>query len=369
MGVLSLLLIGLAALCWLSGFVFLFRIPLCRRSHGQKDYPSVSIIIPARNEEHNIGRLLDSITGQTCKPDEIIVVDDGSTDRTADICRQKGATVLPSKPLPSGWLGKPWACYQGAKQATGDLFVFLDADTAFAADGLRKLMDTYVEVAGSQAVMSLAPFHRVKRFYEDLSALFNIIMLGSMNAFTPFKSIKTTGLFGPSLVVARDHYFAVDGHAAVKERILENVFLAAKFRARNLRLLCLGGRGTLHFRMYPNGVKELINGWTKAFASGSGEVSPFALLLIILWITAGFLIAIFLIYGLCTGWGMPYWLLLYAGYALQMAWMLRRIGSYKLVSALLFPLHLLFYCVVFFRSLYFQVTHKSTAWKSREVTA
>ena len=95
---------------------------------------NLSIIIPARNEEQNLPVLLCSINAQTVKPPEVIVVDDGSTDRTAEVAREFGAAVIASKPLPDGWRGKTWACQQGAQAATGDLLLFLDADTWFAAD-------------------------------------------------------------------------------------------------------------------------------------------------------------------------------------------------------------------------------------------
>ena len=89
------------------------------------------MIIPARNEAHNLPRLLESLASQSVQPREVIVVDDGSTDDTAEIARRHGAEVLVSKPLPEGWRGKPWACHQGAEAASGDLLCFVDADTCF----------------------------------------------------------------------------------------------------------------------------------------------------------------------------------------------------------------------------------------------
>ena len=352
----------------------MFRIPVCHIYSIKKKYPRVSIIIPARNEEHNIKRLLDSVFKQPFTADEVIVVDDASSDRTGEIAQARGATVIESKPLPPGWLGKTWACYQGAQKAKGEVFIFLDADTTFEENGLQKIMETYMhalEQSNSMrnVVLSLAPYHRVKKWYEELSAMFNIIVLGSMNAFTPFKAIKTTGLFGPSLIVSRNNYFAVKGHESVKNRILENVFMASKFREKNITLKCLGGRGSLSFRMYPGGIRDLINGWTKAFASGSAQTSLSALLPIIFWISGGFLISIFLVNSIIITQGIVYWVLLYTGFSLQMYWMLKRIGNFKIISAFLFPIHLIFYCVIFFRSLIFQKLRKSSPWKSREVTS
>ncbi len=368
----ALILFLVTILGWLCGFFFLFRIPVCGLHSIKKRYPSVSLIIPARNEEHNIGYLLDSLQKQQFKAMQIIVVNDGSTDRTDKISREMGATVIESQPLPVGWLGKPWACYQGARKAEGDVFIFLDADTTLEEKGLQKIIDTYVKEvsnlkADGRVVLSIAPYHRVKKLYEEFSALFNIVMLGSMNAFTPIKRIKTTGLFGPCLVVHRDEYHRINGHDAVKNRILENVFMAVKFRENNIPLKCFGGRGTLSYRMYPKGFNELINGWSKAFASGFNQTSLSALLLIIFWISGGFIVSISLFNSIIESREIFFWMLLYLGFFLQIYWMLRRIGNFKIITALLFPFYLLFYCIVFFRSLIFQLRGKNIQWKSRSV--
>ena len=105
----------------------------------------ISILIPARNEERTLGQLLQSIAHQTLKPHEIIVIDDHSDDATAEIARRAGCIVMTSKDFPEGWTGKPWACWQGAQKATGDIFLFLDADTFLETDGLSKIVSTYLQ--------------------------------------------------------------------------------------------------------------------------------------------------------------------------------------------------------------------------------
>ena len=74
----------------------------------------ISIIIPARDEEHNITKLLTSIRSQSSQPLEILVIDDQSIDKTAEVARELGATVIAGKEMPAGWKGKTWACQQGA---------------------------------------------------------------------------------------------------------------------------------------------------------------------------------------------------------------------------------------------------------------
>ncbi len=95
--------------------------------------PKVSVILPARNEEKYIAKCLDSLLNQDYQNFEIIAINDSSTDRTIDIMYQYATqgtlVVVDSKPKPDGWAGKNWACYQGYLKATGDVFLFTDADT------------------------------------------------------------------------------------------------------------------------------------------------------------------------------------------------------------------------------------------------
>lgn len=361
----------LAIAFWLSGFWFLFRIRGCSLISDRKNYLTVTLIIPARNEESNIGKLLDSINNQDIQNIEVIVVNDGSTDRTKEIALSKGASVIDSGELPKGWLGKPWACMQGASAAKGDVLIFLDSDTELEPNGLRKLLDSYMfEVENhGPTVMSVSPFHKVKYYYEDFSSLFNIIMNASMNAFTPVRNAIPAGLFGQSLILSKADYFGIGGHEQVKDKILENMFLAEKFKASGIRLKCLGGRGTLSFRMYPHGFADLVNGWSKAFASGAARI-PFASLLnIILWISAGFIIAIFSVRAIFNGANLTPWLALYFAFALQILWMMKRLGSFKIFSAMIYPLHFVFFCFIFGRSLYIKLFNKKVSWKARDISS
>jgi 4,4'-diaponeurosporenoate glycosyltransferase len=370
----NIILLAIAIPSFLCGFYFLYRIKLCRDYNLNSSNQKIAIIIPARNEEHNIGNLLSSIKQQTYKVDEVIVVNDSSTDSTKEVAESLGAIVLESAQLPEGWKGKPWACWQGAQFSSSDVFIFLDADTIIEPARLKNIVDSYLfELQESEksngVVMSIAPFHKIEKLYEELSAIFNIIMVGSMNAFTPFKSNQPTGLYGQSLIVSKKNYFEIEGHSSVKNKILENVFMAQKFQEKGTRLVCLGGKGSLSFRMYPDGFRALIDGWTKAFASGAGQASLSALLTSILWISAGFIISIALLFNLFVGDSVILWLILYVAYSLQTYWMLRRLGSFSFLTALLFPVNLVFYVIVFSRSLYYLISKKSINWKSRNVNS
>jgi len=307
---------------------------------------ALTIIIPARNEEHNLPVLLHSINAQSVKPAEVIVVDDDSTDRTAAIARELGATVIASHPLPEGWRGKTWACHQGAQTATSNLLLFLDADTWLEPDGLGKILATYT--AGA---FSVGPYHAVREPYEQLSLFFNINM---------WAGTVPDRLFGQMLLVDRESYRRVGGHETVKGRILENFWLAGQFRAAGIPVRSVTGRGLLALRMYPNGLRELVEGWTKGFASGAGQTSRVRLFGLVAWMTG---LMLPLVLSPVTIWAAA----LYALGVVQVAWFSRQVGAFRWYTALLYPVPLVFFFAVFGRSVL--RSKKMVTWKGREVRA
>lgn len=351
----ELILHAVGGTLWLASFGLLRRLSassLSRVAGGSRSSPSrgrlppenhVSLIIPARNEAHNLPRLLDSIRAQATLPLEVLVIDDGSTDATAEIATAHGARVIPSQPLPDGWRGKTWACHQGALAAKGDVLLFLDADCWFEPGGLGTLLDHY-----RGGAFSVAPHHRVEKPYEQLSAFFNVIMVASTAGH---------GLFGQTLLVDRASYEAAGGHQEVRGRVLENLRLAAFYHAAGVPVASLPGRGMLSFRMYPEGLAALIEGWTKGFASGASATPRDAVLLVALWIS-GLMVALF---------ALPWTPLLYPAFALQFGLMLRAVGSFSWLTAVLYPLPLFFYFAVFSRSLL--RSGKQVTWKGREFRA
>lgn len=369
-------LLLLTLVLWSAGWLVTGRIRRCACCETDQSVSSeqLSIIIPARNEEHNLPTLLCSLTAQTVRPREIIVVDDGSTDRTAEIARQHGAMVVASQPLPDGWRGKTWACHQGAQAATGDLLLFADADAWFEPDGLACVLSFVAAPRQSAAnsasedlrrsaeppqrtpvgAFSVGPYHAVRKPYEDLSLFFN---------FNMTVGTAPDGLFGQMLLVDRGSYQRVGGHEAVKGRTLENFFLAQQCRAAGIPVRSATGQGVFSFRMYPNGLRELIAGWTKGFASGAGQTPRGVLLLVVAWMI-GLMLA-------PLGWlGTGDWLrwgLLYVLCAAQVGWFSRRIGSFRRLTALLYPVPLIFFFAVFARSA--MRSGKQVSWKGREIRA
>lgn len=358
--------IGLGLL-WSLGFLFLFRIPVLPTSSGRA-LPSVSIVIPARNEAGNLPHLLASLAGQTLQPLETIVVDDASEDETAAIARSAGARVVTPPPLAPDWLGKNHACWQGARHAGGEILVFLDADTRLEDDGLRRLVEAQRSRSG---FVSVQPYHRMERAYERLSAFFAFILMGGIRAFTVLgRRVPPQGLFGPAIACRREDYFAIDGHRAVKSAVLEDVELGRGARAAGYSLHCFGGRGSISFRMYPGGLRELTEGWTKNFALGAAGAGVVMVLLISAWM-AGSGVAIRLLVAGSLARTTPRLLLglsAYVLYVVQIHWMQTRIGNFGFPAAVLYPFTLLFFVVIFVRSVQLTWLKQAVRWKGRDIS-
>ncbi len=366
---------------WILGFWFLFKIPFpdsrdkLEDSLDEKDIDKhiaehrISIIIPARNEEKVLPILLDSLSKQAIEPHEVIVVNDQSTDATEDIAKSHGVKVVNIKELPEGWLGKPWACFTGANSSSGDILVFLDADTFLEENGLEKLLLRYLKHEG---VISVQPFHKIKKLYENFASYFNLVLMGSMNSFTPLQQrLKPIGAFGPCLLCERENYFKIEGHVSAKEKILEDLTLGKKFINAGVPVYCFGGKGTINFRMYPDGLKSLVNGFAKGFTIGARSTSILNLILVILWIAGAFYPITMIIEGivrldlisLSVGLGF------YLAYALQVFWMLRRIGNFSPIVPVFFPVFLIFFIVIFFWSIILTVFKLNVRWKDRNVNS
>ena len=170
---------------WLVGCWLLWQIRTCGdldQRYLSDPGPLVSVIVPARNEERSLSNLLDSLAAQVRKADEVVVVDDNSTDATVSVATSRGARVIQAGALPAGWLGKARACWVGARASCGQILVFLDADTTLARDGLVKLLSEHWRAGG---LLSVQPYHTTLKPYERLAAGLNISLMMGMGVFTP----------------------------------------------------------------------------------------------------------------------------------------------------------------------------------------
>jgi 4,4'-diaponeurosporenoate glycosyltransferase len=357
---------ALLAATWVIGWLLFFRLPSLPAA-GPARERRISVVIPARDEAATLPRLLAALDRQTLPAAEVVVVDDHSMDDTGAVAFTAGAQVLPAPPLPEGWTGKASACWYGAHQTTGDVLVFLDADTEPAPDLLVRVV---AELDRRGGLVSVAPYHRMARVYERLSALFHAIAVMGIGAASARPGAPLTGAFGPCLACTRTDYSKVGGHEVVRRAVADDIALARAFRRAGLAVHVVAGREAIQYRLYPNGLRQLADGWSKNFAAGAGSTPRLRFLLVMAWVIGLGTAAQVPFRAVLTAiadWSYPGVLgwVAYAAFAGQLAVMLRPLGNYSW-AAPLFPVTLAVWFVVFFRSIIWMI-RGNVRWKGRIV--
>jgi 4,4'-diaponeurosporenoate glycosyltransferase len=326
---------------------------------GAGETGAVSVVVPVRNEEARLPGLLRALAADRAAGaiNEIVVVDDGSTDASAALARRAGARVVTVEP-PAGWTGKAWGCWRGANEATGDVVVFLDADTEPAPGFVGRLAAAAWRTGG---MVSVQPTHRVERVYERASAVPNLValMAGTGPARAGSRWRGPVG-FGPALAVPRAAYLAAGGHRLVAGDVAEDVALARALAASGMRVTALAdaGAGDIEYRMYPEGWRALVQGWTKNLAAGAGKLPPLRTALIALWIS-GALLAVLTVRSAPLGYGL---------FAAQFAVLLRRAGRFGILTALCYAVPLVIFVGLFARSAALRLSRRPVAWRGRWVS-
>ncbi|MFN3705061.1 MAG: glycosyltransferase [Thermoflexales bacterium] len=243
----------------------------------------VVVIIPARNEEANIARCLEGVLCQTHDNYEVIVVDDQSTDATPRVVRAyqlrhiDRLRLVPGRPLSAGWVGKCNACWHGAAQTDGreDWLLFLDADTAPQPDLIRGMVA--LARARSLDVLSVMPLNLLPTWPERL--ILPVFYQFALTAFplqlmlseaSPPRSVLANG---QCLLIRREAYWAIGGHEAVKDKVLEDIELAQALRRAGFRVGIALGFSHIRVRMYRS-MAEIAQGLGKHAVAGRKASGP-----------------------------------------------------------------------------------------------
>ncbi len=277
--------------------------------------PKVSVTIPARNEEENIGACLASLVSQEGVGFEIIVVNDASTDRTREIASSfgggnvrvnvgvnAGVKVIDPPPLPPDWIGKNNAVAAGARVAVGEWLLFTDADTVHQPGSLARAI-AEAEQRGA-ALLSYSPEQKVGSFWEkavmplvfsDLAAHFEPAMVSN-------PASRVAAANGQYLLISREAYDAVGGHAAIAGSLLEDVQLARNVKSSGRPIFFRYGPDAVSTRMYRN-FAQLREGWTKNLALLFPDSSRLATLRTAEFIAISACLAVIVV-GIVMGWSM-----------------------------------------------------------------
>jgi len=228
--------------------------------------PEVSVVVPARDEEASLSACLASLTAQLGVSFEIIVVDDGSSDGTVPIARSfPGVKVLEAGPLPEGWSGKSNAVYSGAQHARGQWLLFTDADTVHLPGSLARALDEAKRHGA--AMLSYSPAQELHGLIQR--AVMPVIFAELASTYRPHEvndpDSPAAAANGQYLLITREAYEAVGGHAAIAKCLLEDVELARAVKRSGRRIRFRFGGDAARARMYRS-FPQLVEGWTKNLA-------------------------------------------------------------------------------------------------------
>jgi cellulose synthase/poly-beta-1,6-N-acetylglucosamine synthase-like glycosyltransferase len=226
----------------------------------------VSAIVPARNEEAVIAACVESLTVQK-EIAEVLVIDDQSSDRTAEIVRSLATQnpkmrLLEATELPAGWVGKNNAVWIGAREARCEWLLFTDADAVHAPDSAARALAIAAE--NNSALVSFSPEQVMQSWYEKVVIPYVFTRLTSRFRFDEVNDPQNTAAAanGQFILIRRDAYDAVGGHASIAGDVLEDVALAARVKAAGYRIWFGAGKGIVRVRMYRS-FAAMWEGWEK----------------------------------------------------------------------------------------------------------
>ncbi|MGM0366374.1 MAG: glycosyltransferase [Actinomycetota bacterium] len=273
-----------------------------------KSPPLISVLIPARNEEGNIGRCLNSLRKQDYTNLEILVLDDRSRDATAQEVEKASRLdsrikLISGKTLPPRWMGKSYACWQLARHAKGKYLLFTDADTLH----FKKSVSSSLAVLARERMdaISVFPSQVMVTFHERMVVSFiNFAFL----CFPPLLMMKKTRypLFsagtGQFILFRRETYDAIGGHRSVREKVIEDVAIAKQVKRKGLKFMIYDGRQQIYCRMYKN-LHEVIRGFSK-FIFAAFDFNLALMFLVMSLVTILFLLP-FICFPLAVVFGWP----------------------------------------------------------------
>jgi len=298
-------LIALLAIRLLIALINYFSFAYLPQATTVSNQPTVSVLIPARNEENTIGGLLEQLSTFDYTPLEIIVYNDHSTDRTEPIvqdwvARNSNMQLINGGELPEGWLGKNHACHQLAKAATGAVLLFLDADVQVKKEVINRSIGHFQKY--ELHLLSLFPKQLMRSFGEKVSVpLMNWILLSLL----PLALIRTSrnkafsAANGQFMMFNAATYKSLWPHEHFKLHQVEDIAILKLFKQNNLACDTLLGDNDISCRMY-TGLDDAVEGFTKNIFEFFGSSQVLAVTFGLLTTIAPFVIYAYMGIAWCT---------------------------------------------------------------------
>ena len=336
--------------------------------------PRVSVLVPARDEAAAIAACVEALLASRAVELEVVVLDDASTDGTADIvaglaARDGRVRLVRGRPLPAGWCGKQHACAQLAEAAAFDTWVFLDTDVTLVPEGVGRCV-AFLDASGA-ALVSGFPRQLTGAVLDWLLLpLIHFVLLG----FLPVARSRidpSPGLAagcGQLFVTRRDAYARAGGHAAIRSSLHDGIKLPRAYRRAGLATDIFDASDIASCRMYARSV-DVWKGLAKNATEGIGApatIVPFTILLAGGQILPFALLAV----GLAAGFvGWPAWAAPAAVAAAALAYLPRVLAAVRFgqsaTSVLVHPLGVAVLLAIQWASLVRRCLGLKTAWRGR----
>ncbi len=354
----SIVFIGFQFFNVLINFLFSQKITKTNNISSEK----ISILIPARNEENNIGKLLNSIIKSKDEQLEIIVFNDNSNDNTEKIVknylqRDSRIKLINSRALPHGWLGKNYACHQLAQNAQGNYLIFLDADVIISNNIIADVV-SYAQ-KNNLKLLSIFPYQIQNSWGEKATIpLMHYILLTLLPLIfvkiSPFASHAAAN--GQFLLFEANTYKKLFPHEKFKKSPVEDIQIARFYKKLKLNIACIIGEERIQCRMYQS-YSEALNGFSKNIFMFFGNIP---LIAFIFWILAalGFIPVIYYNQNLLILYFLLFILIQFL-YAI-------RCKQNPIITCLFFPMHMVFMFHVMLKSLLIK-KKKIYLWKERNI--
>jgi chlorobactene glucosyltransferase len=337
-----------------------------------REYPFVSVLVPARNEAHTISKCISSLLAQDYPYYEVIVLNDNSTDDSSRILEQLARNhsrlqVIQGAPLPEDWLGKHWACHQLDQAAKGELILFTDADTFHTPDMLRTSVSALI--AEKADLVSAFPHQEMLTWGERLLVP---IMCWGIFTFIPIRLVQKMHWpllsisIGQFMLFRRQAYDMLGGFEAVKRDVVDDVCMGRILIDKGGERRLLDGTRQVSCRMY-RGFREAVGGFSKTiFAVYDYRILPY----IIFWLLSG-LAFLGPVAGIILNWmhiPLPAPLVEFAALSIVLSlvtWLITSLRfHFPIYLVLFYPVDLALYICVAAHS-FFKTATGTAVWKNR----
>ena len=341
--------------------------PMLKKSVGLQNCPRVSVLIPARNEEANVGACIKRFLSQNYDNFKVYVLNDQSTDSTGAIIEKFGeqypeVQAIHGKPLPTGWGGKNWACHQLSQHADGEILIFTDADNRPAPNAIANTV-AYIQ-RFDLGLLSAFPEKVTRTLAETLVVpVVDMFVYAGLplwlTYFSRFPSLAAAS--GLWIAFTREAYRLIGGHQAVSNQIVEDVELSRLAKKSGIKILTSAGTRVVSCRMY-HSFSEVWHGFSKNLFG------------LVRYKTIPFFILMFSLFTMCalpyiTVWFVPLRGLAIAAIAMNIVMRMVLALKYRhpfFTSVILHPFGVLLTLLIGINS-FFQVKRGRLQWKGRQI--